>query len=97
MALVLGLRIGEKVYIDDCLVQLVADDSQQVSLEVRGLKYPLSDAQATEVLPDVLVSLGRDCRKGRTDRTSRTYRIAFQAPIEIKIYREVLKQAGAHQ
>lgn len=81
MSLVLGLRIGEAVYVDDTPLRVdVIFSTQHVLVKNlnTGQSHNVSIGQAYEVLPDVFVALG--------DRsTTVVARLAVDAPRNMKI------------
>lgn len=82
MALVLNMRPGDRVYVDDDPIDLVEiHDEAQAVVRARDREYSVVDDRAVEVLPDVRLSIG--------DRAMpSSVRIAIQAPRDKLILRE---------
>jgi hypothetical protein len=81
MSLVLGVRIGEAVYVNDTPIRLdVIFSTQHVLVKNMdtGESHDVSMAQACEVLPDVFIALG-------DKSTTVVTRLAIDAPRNMKI------------
>lgn len=88
MALSLGVTKGSKVEIalaDRVVLVKVTniDSATQLTLEVEGTAVTIDDKERVEILPQVFVS----CGLSRPARGNRSTRLAFEAPLEIKINR----------
>lgn len=88
MALSLGVTKGSKVEITLAdrveVIQVKSIDSAtQLMLVVEGKAVAINDKERVEILPQVFVS----CGLSRPARGNRSTRLAFEAPLEIKINR----------
>lgn len=86
MALALSLGIGEAFYVDDTKATVVdaLEDGTGVVLEVKGVRFDITDRKKEEVLPDVLVSAGH------FNHFHGQFKLIIDAPRRIKIVRESL-------
>lgn len=87
MPLVISMRVGETFYASDAgaaptsaKLTRIDSPSQFVLMTADGREHDISDVRGTEVLPDVVVSAGREGHTG-------VARLAIQAPRRIKITR----------
>lgn len=81
MGLVLGLKIGEEVYLNDTPVRLDEIYSAQRVLmtnTVTGKVHKVGTGRSTEILPNVFFSMGDRC-------TTVMSRISIRAPSTVKI------------
>ena len=59
MALVIGVRRGSRVYIGDTMLTVLALRGYEYArVEIDGKGFDISDREATEVCPNVLISCG---------------------------------------
>ena len=86
--LVLNVRKGEKIYIDDDWIRIpvVTGQQQFVCENSDGTAYTVDggDCDRQEVIPEVFVRAGRL----RTDMPGMTARVYIEAPLDMKILRE---------
>ena len=83
MALVLTLKPNEKVRIGESVAYIeYLPDNGVVHINVDGRSFPINDEKQTEVLPNVMVSTGD------YNEFYQQYRVLFEAPRDISIYRE---------
>lgn len=88
MALSLGISNGAEIEITNgskvtMLVVNSINGSSKVQIDVGGEVFNITDLERVEILPEVFVSLG----KGPSARGYRSARLAFEAPLAIKINR----------
>lgn len=83
MALILTMRKGECFYVEDSRVEVtsVEGDDHFVLRDDKGREYDITDDKMTEIMPNVLVSVGSRGTEG-------TARVAIEAPRTIMILRE---------
>ena len=89
MGLILGVKAGEKIYIDDDWIKIVKvtgphnfvlENEDGTGYTIKGI-----DDQPQEVLPEVFVSAG----KMRSEVPGRIARVFIAAPREMQILRQV--------
>lgn len=88
MALSLGISNGSEIEITkgDKVTLLVVNSingSSKAQIDVGGEVFNITDLERTEILPEVFVSFG----KGASARGYRSARLAFEAPLSVKINR----------
>lgn len=91
MALSLGVSIGSEITLgpDNVLKVLDIVGGTQVKVQINGGKvFDIDDSERQEVLPDVFVS----CGLSTTSRGAKTSRLAFEAPLSVKIDRPKAKK-----
>ncbi|PZP53064.1 MAG: hypothetical protein DI586_11425 [Micavibrio aeruginosavorus] len=84
MALVLTVRHGEKLFIDnDCLTVIEVSATERKSkIQIRNKIFDLDDQNSVEILPNVFSFIGNS--------DDSVCRIGFDAPRSVKILRESL-------
>ena len=85
MGLVLTLRPHEKIRIGKAVAYVeLSDDIDSIPMNVDGTVFYVTDKKKVEILLDVYVSAGF------YNEDFQQYRVVFDAPREIKIFREEL-------
>lgn len=86
MALVIGVTQGAVVYVDDVPLEVLSVSAEAIAISIQGKKYVLSPYEATEIYPQVFVSVGVSHRR----QGEILPRLLFEAPRSIAINRKEL-------
>jgi len=90
VSLILGVKEGEVIYLnDEKLVVLYIKGMASIRVKVLGKEYEITDLEATEVYPGVLVSCGLPTRTS-TQVSGLLPRLVLDAPSSITILRKTL-------
>jgi sRNA-binding carbon storage regulator CsrA len=88
IALSLGVKRGRKIKIGSSILTVTKVASlNQVEIDVDGKPYTITDLEATQIMPNVRVFCGKVPGHLKGMVASVEARLAFEAPIEIKITR----------
>jgi hypothetical protein len=88
MALILGVKAGDRFYVGDTRVDVVSiADPKQIVLRVEGdgADHAITDKESVEILPSVFVSCGVSTKPG--SGFAALPRIVIEAPRSITILR----------
>lgn len=85
MSLILGVSKGEKIFINEVVIDVIntASDMKQIEISIEGNKYTLNDKSFIEIYPEVFAAVG----KPRYETSDTLIRIAIDAPRSMKILR----------
>ena len=90
MALSLGVNKGDRFYIDDEVVEVIAFmNYTRAVLQYRGKQFKVNDKEATKVAPEVYVSCGKPLSV-KAEKFGAIPRLLIDAPRRIVILREEL-------
>ncbi len=85
MALSLGVQVGDKFYLNDVPVTVRSFAGYYAAtVEVNGRTFDLSDEEAVEIYPSVLVSCAQP-KSGKVERFRALHQLIIDAPRSIKI------------
>lgn len=85
MSLILGVTKGEKIYLNDIIMDIndTSEDMRNISINIGGKSFDLTDGAFIEVYPEIFAAVG----KPKYETNSTLTRIAIDAPRSVKILR----------
>jgi len=84
MSLVLGVSKGDKIFLNNMVLNIVNASISAIDVELNGETYSLDDVSFKEIFTDVFAAVG----KPRYECSKTVSRIAIDAPRSVKILRE---------
>lgn len=94
MSLILGVVSGEKIFLNDIVLDIndTSADMKSMSVTIDGNNFKLNDSSFIEIYPQVFAAVG----KPRYETYNTLPRIAIDAPRSMKILRESTKYHARH-
>ena len=85
MSLILGVSKGEKIYLNDIIMNVneTSEDMREINISIEGNTFTLTDDEFIEVYPDIFAAVG----KPKYETADTLTRIAIDAPRSVKILR----------
>lgn len=86
MSLILGVTKGEKIYLNDLVLNVIntSSDMKTMDVSIDGNDFRLNDKTFVEIYPKVFAAVG----KPRYETYNTLTRIAIDAPRTMRILRE---------